>query len=574
MFLYELYTRLSPFEIYYWMVSKWIAIKMQILSSIRAKEEITIYFYNHFLERWSTYKAFQFLQWKPIRFSVYRVNKFSDWICSTAFVLEMLFVFLGGIVIAALIFTYKGNKKHQRSVERGGVLISSKQLARLLKNKGEASKLIMDGLPLVKDTETTHTLLVGTTGVGKTNCLYKLLPQIRESGQKAIIVDLNGNFVSRYFRKNHDFLLNPFDTRCTPWSPWADCKEESHYDAFAKAIMPGLNSHDTFWDNAGATVLSATLRKLKDENNLQNSELCNLLLTSQTSVLEDFLAGTEAAAIISEAGEKMTISVRATLNTQIKALKYIEDTDKPFSIRDWIATNDDSWLFITASPDQRETLSPLICAWIDIALNGLMSLKEDSERRVWFILDELPALPRIPSLKTGLAEARKYGGCVVAGIQNLPQLQTIYGYAESQAMMNLFNTLFIFRTQEPETCRYLSNLLGEQEIREEQEGLSYSANEYRDGVNIQSVRRKELLVISTEISNLPNLECFIKLAGNYPITKLKMTYQNPPRVNSDMEKKKTKPEVNPPKRPPTTTSRKPRKLKNKKPVKNRPKRGV
>ena len=39
----------------------------------------------------------------------------------------------------------------------------------------------------------------------------------------------------------------------------------------------------------------------------------------------------------------------------------------------------------------------------------------DTKKNLWIILDELPALGKIPSLKTASAEARKYGGCIVAG---------------------------------------------------------------------------------------------------------------------------------------------------------------
>jgi type IV secretory pathway TraG/TraD family ATPase VirD4 len=166
-----------------------------------------------------------------------------------------------------------------------------------------------------------------------------------------------------------------------------------------------------------------------------------------------------------------------------------------------------------------------------------MSLPIDYNRRVWFILDELPALQKVPSLKTALAEARKYGGCIVAGIQNFAQLQNIYGHAESQSLMNLFNTLFIFRTQDPDTCKHLANLLGEQELMEVQENKSYGANTIRDGVNLNQMRKKDLLVLPTEISLLPNLVCYVKLSGNWPITKLEMSYENSQRIAAEFEKK-------------------------------------
>nr|WP_269745499.1 type IV secretion system DNA-binding domain-containing protein [Candidatus Orientia mediorientalis] len=68
----------------------------------------------------------------------------------------------------------------------------------------------------------------------------------------------------------------------------------------------------------------------------------------------------------------------------------------------------------------------------------------DDNSNMWFILDELPALQRIPSLPIALAESRKYGGCFVAGLQNIHQLEEIYGSQEA-SMLDLFNSKFIFR---------------------------------------------------------------------------------------------------------------------------------
>lgn len=35
------------------------------------------------------------------------------------------------------------------------------------------------------------------------------------------------------------------------------------------------------------------------------------------------------------------------------------------------------WIFLTARPDQRETLRPLLSTWVDIAINALMILSEN-----------------------------------------------------------------------------------------------------------------------------------------------------------------------------------------------------
>ncbi|WP_017442887.1 type IV secretion system DNA-binding domain-containing protein [Rickettsia gravesii] len=48
----------------------------------------------------------------------------------------------------------------------------------------------------------------------------------------------------------------------------------------------------------------------------------------------------------------------------------------------------------------------------------------------------------------------------------------------------------------------------------------------KDGVNISHLEKRKLLVMPSEIMNLPDLSCYVKLASNFPITKLQMQLQN------------------------------------------------
>nr|WP_284525230.1 type IV secretion system DNA-binding domain-containing protein [Orientia tsutsugamushi] len=93
-------------------------------------------------------------------------------------------------------------------------------------------------------------------------------------------------------------------------------------------------------------------------------------------------------------------------------------------------------------------------------------------------------------------------------------------------MLDLFNSKFIFRVSDQVTAYKSALTLGEQEIIETQENLSYGSNTMRDGVNMNNVERKKILVMPSEIMNLPDLTCYVKLAGNFPITKLTMQLQN------------------------------------------------
>lgn len=154
-----------------------------------------------------------------------------------------------------------------------------------------------------------------------------------------------------------------------------------------------------------------------------------------------------------------------------------------------------------------------------------MTLPEDQTRRIWFMIDELAALQKIPSLPQGLAEGRKYGGCFLLGFQGKSQLEDIYGKHEAESMLDLLNTKVFFRCNEPATQQWISNVLGDTEETESQESISYGANTVRDGVSLGHQTRQKPLILPSEFSQLRNLEAFVKFPEDYPCTKIRMKYQ-------------------------------------------------
>ncbi len=430
-------------------------------------------------------------------------------------------------------FIYGGYLKSRKILERGNHIVSKRQLRGILRRADLDSDLCLDKLPLLQNKETSHILISGTTSSGKTNCFHTLLPQIRKRvsrgwTNRAIVVDMTGDYVSTYFRENHDLLLNPFDARSKAWSPWAECLTETHYDSLAAAIVPKTSANDKFWENAGKTLFSSALKELEKRGECDIQRLYHLLVQSDMSEFCAFFQNTDAAPYTHPEGEKMTLSIRATLANALQEIKFLKNTKESFSIRKWVhqdSPSHDSWLFLSIKPDQRETLLPLLSAWLDTAINALMTLPPDLERRLWFIIDELPALQKLPSLETAMAESRKFGGCVLAGIQNFPQLSHTYGQYQAQSILDQFNTKIFFRNADPTITQWISKVLGEAEITEQHENLSYGAHSIRDGVSLSPQTRTKPLVLPTEIATLHDREAFIKLPGPYPVCRTRLAYK-------------------------------------------------
>lgn len=457
--------------------------------------------------------------------------------------LKSLGVAVVSLLILLMFWFRRGGSHKERKHKRGATFLSRRELAKLIKNRREASDLIIGDLPLIKDTETSHMLVTGTTGSGKTNLFHTLLPQIRHRKNKAIVVDVTGDYIARYYQEGKDFILNPLDKRSLSWNPWADCQMDSHYDVLADALIQpkDRSTHsDPFWDTASRNVFKTAMRKFAALGQKDVEKLYNFLLKSPEKEFSAFFKNTEALSHTSENNEKTTTSIRGVLSSQMEGLRQLESPKEGegpfFSLRDWVMDEKKTgWLFITARADQRKALIPLISALMDIAINALMTrpcLTDPHGKpgeRLWFIIDELIALQKLPCLGQGLAEARKFGGCFLIGFQGKSQLETLYGAKEAESMLDLFNTKVFFRCMEPATQQWISKVLGDTEDADPTENISYGANSMRDGVSLSHHTQQKALILPTELSQLEKLEAYVKLPGNYPCTKIKTPPQLAPQ---------------------------------------------
>ena len=539
-------------ELYLRGVFEWGQAKLELARLLKGPDNLSrvplsIYRFGSGWERWG---AEVFVSHPQVILKVKRVDQaLCHWVTMSLLV-HGIWCFILTYLVTTGLFVQKGRKKQEKVLERGARVVDPQVMASLVKKKKRASDLTFDQVPLVKNSETSHLLLTGTTGSGKTNGFHTLLPQIRARGDRAVIVDLTGDYVRRYYREGHDILINPYDRRSLGWSPWEECLYDSHYDTLAAAIVPSTSSHDTFWRDAGKTVLKAALQKLALESS-SVLDLYHLLVCEDFGNFTHFFQGTEAASYTHKEGDKMTHSIRATLANHVKFLKLLDGFEKTFSMRRWIQGKGqfpkdleeaedleeardlkkaegprDQWVFLGAKADQRESLRPFFSALIDTGITALMSAPPDPNRRVWFVMDELPAMNKLPSLETGLAELRKYGGCLMCGVQSVSQLETAYSPQAARTILGLFNTKLFFRSLDPATTSWVSRSLGEAETSEHIENVSYGANTIRDGVSLNKSTQTKPIVMPSELSTLEDLSCYLKVAGAFPVTKLKMTYKN------------------------------------------------
>lgn len=387
-------------------------------------------------------------------------------------------------------------------------------------------------LHLVKDSEIQNILLHGTMGTGKSTVIRYLLDYIRKSGDKFIIFDPGNSFITTHYDARRDFILDPHDARCANWDLWHECQTVVDYENFATSLIPVEGNSDPFWVSSSRTICADTAMKMSRMENPTIEAFLHTLLSLSLKSLRGFLENTPSSNLVEEKIEKTAISIRSVTTNYAKALRFMQGVNKgqdKFSIREWMQDSRHSHSGLFISTRYLRSTRPLISMWLSMATSLLQTMGEDRNRRVWFIFDETPSLQKIPGFREILADARKYGGCFVLGIQNMAQMSDTYGRDNAKAILDLVNTRLYGRSPSSEMAREVEKELGYQRRWEAKEQNSYGLDQVRDGVSIGRDKVHEPIVDYDEIMSLPDLRFFFRLPGEYPVLKMDVPYRSLPK---------------------------------------------
>ena len=451
-----------------------------------------------------------------------------------------------GIIAAFLAwFWYRGVQLGRRRRIRGAELVTAAELRRrvqpahlralgALPGSRRLRPYRIAGIPYPERTETQHTIVSGTTGSGKTVLISDLVAQIRSRGERCVLYDKMGTYTRSFFDADRDVLLNPLDARAPRWSPFLEARNPRDFDMMAAALIPQQkDTVDPFWVTAARQLFSNGAGVFWKKGVTENKVLVDHLLKTDLTALAEAMEGTVAQSIVDPDNPKTALSVRAMLTANLSALEFLPDTGTRFSIREWISREDgdkDSggFLFLTSRGDQHASLRGLISTWLEIAVNAMLSLAQERERRIWVILDELPTLHQVPSLQPGLAESRQFGGCFVLGVQVASALRDLYGRNGAETISGLCGTRVVLAAPDRDTAQWSADSLGRSEVEEVAEGYSYGANTIRDGVSLTPRRELRSLALPSEIMRLPNLEGYLKFPGPLPVASIRLKYVSRP----------------------------------------------
>lgn len=451
------------------------------------------------------------------------------WVYATPHYLELTLAPVAGLAVGMCITLFLMRKEKMAGYDgaafkrhiRGTQVVPLARLRKLCTEPGKA-QIDVATVPMPTSIENLHLLLDGATGSGKSVLLRSLVFSALKRGDRMVIVDPNGDLYSKFGQPN-DVILNPYDDRTEGWSFFNEVRADYDWKRLAMSVVPlGADANAEEWNSFGRLLLREAARKLYELGTPDIEELFRWCTIAADKDLRAFLSGTLAESLFagsSEASKALT-SARFVLSNKLS--EHMSMPRGTFSIRDFMDQGRGN-LYITWREDMKHAMKPLLSAWVDVFCSSILSLPEDGNRRWWLVIDELASLEKLATLEDVLTKGRKSGARVVAGLQTVSQLNSIYGVEMAQTLRASFRSLVALggSKTDPATAEEMSKALGEHEVLRAKFTDSRSAG--RDRTTGESMERTtERVVTAAQIQALPDLTGYVAFAGDRPIAKFKL----------------------------------------------------
>ena len=376
--------------------------------------------------------------------------------------------------------------------------------------------------------ESSHFLIMGDTGAGKSTLIRQMLVQIQDRGETAIVYDPEREYTPQFYNPSRgDVILNPLDARMPFWSPGDEARNEPEALTLAASLFPDRHNEQRFFTRGPREILAHLLTYKPTPQELAE-------WMSHDEEIDRRVRGTEMASLIAQTAPGQREGVMAELKMVAKALKLLpseKEARTRWNTLQW-SRHRRGWIFLTSTKTTRERLLPLTSLWLDLLVLRLMDEALPNHRQapqpVCFMLDELASLQKLPQLHAAITQNRKSNNPVVLGFQGRSQLETLYGH-DAEAMLSQPATKIFLRTSEPRAARWISETIGEVEIEQMRE--SHATDPFprdRQSKNFQLERRVEPLVMPSEIMGLPDQLGFLK-SGNL-VVRLSFPYTDLPKT--------------------------------------------
>lgn len=372
--------------------------------------------------------------------------------------------------------------------------------------------LISNGTDLWVDDGEFHTLVIGSTGSGKTQCI--ILPQIKtliKNGESIIVTDPKGEIYEKtgemLKEKGYKIVLlnfrepqkgncwNPLDLPYRLYKNGNKDKGIELTDDLALNILydEAAQNDDPFWEKTAADYFSGlSLALFEDaEENQININSINLI----SSVGDDKFGGSTyikeyfnykdptSAAYVNAIGTisaptETKGSIISVFKQKVKLFASRENLSSMLSYSDFDMSSigkEKTAVFVIIQ-DEKKTYHSLATIFIKQVYESLIDVAQQNGGklpiRTNFLLDEFANMPPLKDVTTMITAARSRQIRFTLIIQNFSQLNKVYGKDEAETIKgNCGNIIYLIST-ELAALEEISKLCGEKKSKKDDKTAS------------------------------------------------------------------------------------------------------
>ena len=347
-----------------------------------------------------------------------------------------------------------------------------------------------------------HVLLLGTPGSGKSRGV--ILPTIwtlGHAGDSLIVSDPKGELfqASAAFLRGRGYDVRLVDlvepSRGARWNPLAAVRRAIEAGDMAEASARAWEIAHTFvfagerpdakgdfWSNAGEALLAAlALGVAAEAPNGQANPVSMLRVLLELGgegggfLLDGWfhtLGPNHPAALayantkVAAGAEKARASVYMTVATH---LRLFADPGIAWltaeSDHDPVTTGADPTAIFVCVPDESGVKHPIVSLYLSQTYAALVAAARDRAggalaRPVWFLLDEFGTIGRLSDIRNKVSAARSRKVRFLFVLQNLEQLDGLYGKDDAATVLGNCDTLIYLSTNSNVTAKTISDRIG------------------------------------------------------------------------------------------------------------------
>lgn len=315
-----------------------------------------------------------------------------------------------------------------------------------------------------------HILAIGAIGSGKSNILYHIIEGLRANANEDdmfIFFDAKGDYYEEFYKDGDMVISNEIEQPLggVYWNIYEEIMmtHPEKREELIKEIATGIFREDIEKSTAPifalgardlfAAILSAQIKDIENGEPMMNhATLVEFLRKASDVTLRNLLVKHDnlkwVRMYIKKENPSQTQSFLVHLyQTVYKIFSGSFEQAGDFSIRRAIQEKGGKAVFLEYDLSAGYILEDIYTLLLDISMKEVLGRSSNGGKngRVFFVLDEFPLIPRLNYMDNALNFGRSLGVRIIAGLQNIGQVEHRYGHALAQSLISGFGSVFAFR---------------------------------------------------------------------------------------------------------------------------------